>query len=283
MRMTIAQEYVELLEKIAKSLEIPRIKEVFIPVPPSANLKSRKWNFGALELEDGSIGIVFVNLSPEIKKMYEKTDVSHYSEMDALELVRKFTSPSEWEKTLGLAAINAISQHFLKEVHYQFDFTTNSLGLLNLRSGDTVGMVGFFPPLIKQINEQSIKLIVIEKKEHLVRKKETWEVTLDPSRLLECNKILCTSTTVLNDTIDEILRFSSAAEKFSIIGPTAGFLPDPLFNRGVDVVGGTYIDNPDLFMRLIKSGERWGPSTRKYCIVKGTYEGFESIPRTLNS
>ena len=69
-------------------------------------------------------------------------------------------------------------------------------------------------------------LIVIEKKANLVQKTNNWEVTLDPAQLEKCNKVLITSTTILNESIDDILKFCSQAEKISIIGPTAGFFPD---------------------------------------------------------
>ncbi len=276
--MTIAKDFVNLVKEISNYLKIPSIKEIFIP--PSTS-KSKKANFGAILLEDGSIGIVYIKLNPGIREIGDTYDLSKYIGVNALVLANEFNSSSEFEKTLGMAAINAISQFFFKKTQFNFDFTTDSLGLLNLKSGDIVGMIGFFPPLVQQIERLSLKLIIIEKNPNLLKKSEKWEVSLDPSKLSECNKILCTSTTILNDSIDDILKHINKAEKFSVIGPTAGFLPDPLFDRGVNVVGGTYIHDSNLFMKLIKNNEGWGPSTKKYCITKESYKDFNTFLKTL--
>lgn len=197
--------------------------------------------------------------------------------MSPLDLVEFFKSEDIFLRTIGFGVINAASQHVFNKVNFQLDFTTDSLGLLNLNSNDHVGMVGFFPPLVKQIQDLKIPLVIIEKKEQLVKKTDQWEVTLDPSALKKCNKVLCTSTTVLNESIDDILRNCSHAEKISIIGPTAGFIPDPLFTRGVDVIGGAHVENPKLFMELIKNGKQWGASTKKYCINKELYTDYTDL------
>jgi len=96
-------------------------------------------------------------------------------------------------------------------------------------------------------------------------------VTELTTKLSKCNKILCTSTTILNNSLDEILAHCSPDAFISIIGPTAGYFPDPLFARGVDVVGGRVVKNGALFLQLIAEGKRWGDATRKTCFQKGTY------------
>ena len=275
--MTIANEFIEIIKQISNNIEIPLIKEIHLPIPIYKDKNSHKSNFGAIKLEDGTIGVVYVSLLPKVKEIGETTDLTQFAKMNPVDLAIKFGSSDLFEKTLGLGAINAISQHIFKQSNFSFDFTTDSLGLLNLNKRDKPGMVGFFPPLVAQIKNMGIQLIIIEKKAQLVKKTNNWEVTLDPTRLTTCNKVLITSTTVLNESIDEILRYCSQAEKISIIGPTAGFFPDPLFSRGVNIVGGTYIHDPNLFMELISENKRWGPSTKKYCIQKNSYPGITSL------
>jgi uncharacterized protein (DUF4213/DUF364 family) len=281
--MSISSNFIELVEHLSDTIEIPLIESVFFPKKSRANhIKSRKDNFGAIKLADGSIGIVFIALSPGVREKGAEIKPNEYYMTHPVELAKNFGSSDLFERTLGLGAINAISQFVFRKSDFQFDFTTDSLGLLQLNNDDKIGMVGFFPPLVKQIERKSIPLIVIEKKEHLVRKTENWEVTLDSDRLKECNKVLITSTTVLNNTVDDILIKCSEAERISLIGPTAGFLPDPLFNRNVQVVGSTYIHNSKLFMELVSKNERWGPSTKKYCIQKQNYGGYLSLIENLD-
>ncbi|MBW2635814.1 MAG: hypothetical protein JRE14_17240 [Deltaproteobacteria bacterium] len=47
--------------------------------------------------------------------------------------------------------------------------------------------------------------------------------------------------------MDQILAHCSPDAFVSIIGPTAGYFPDPLFFRGVDVVGGRVVKNGALY------------------------------------
>lgn len=282
--MLINKDFIDIISQISKKITLPSIKTVFIPSNnPETGKHSKKSNFGAIELEEGTIGVFFVSLSPEMKNIAMKTDFTQLNGTNPITLANKFGSSDIFEKTLGFGAINAISQYIFKESNFCFDFTTDSLGLLDLNRSDTPGMVGFFPPLVSYIEKLGLPLIIIEKKANLVQKTNDWEVTLDPTRLKTCNKILITSTTVLNETLDEILRFCSQAEKISIIGPTAGFLPDPLFSRGVNIVGGTYIHDPNLFMELISKNKRWGPSTKKYCIQKNNYPGISYLLNTIKN
>ncbi len=276
--MTIASEFLEIIQKISRKITLPSIQDIFFPkITTKDELTSKKTNFGAIRLTDGSIGVVYLGLSPEVKELGSNMDKFEYINTNPIDLAQKFESSNNFEKTLGLGAINAISQYIFRHSKFPFDITTDSLGLLNIKQGDSPGMVGFFQPLISHLKKMGIKVIIIEKKKHLVKKTENWEVTLDPSRLTECNKILITSTTVLNESIDEILKFCSQAEKISMIGPTAGFLPDPLFKRGLNIVGGSFISNSNLFMDLIQKQERWGPATKKYCIQQNTYPGYTSL------
>jgi len=276
--MSITSDYLEIIQQISKKITIPPIQDIYFPkVAIKGELSSKKTNFGAIRLTDGSIGVVFLGLSPEIKEIVSNLDKSEFINKNPIDLAKKFGSSNIFEKTLGLGAFNAISQYIFRHSKFQLDTTTDSLGLLNLKRDDKPGMVGFFPPLVNHIKKMGIQLIIIEKKASFVKKTENWEVTLDPSRLEACNKILITSTTVLNQSIDEILKFCSNAEKISMIGPTAGFLPDPLFKRKLDIVGGTLISDSNLFMELIQKKERWGPSTKKYCIQSNDYHGYNSL------
>ena len=275
--MKIADDFISIMERVSKEIELPNISEILIPESFLNNGDFKKSNFGAIKLSDGTIGLIYLSLDPNFIQYAKNTDLLKFKGMNSYDLARNFKSSEVFLKTLGLGTINAISQHIFKRSNYKFDLTTDSLGLLNLNENDCVGMVGFFPPLVEQIERLNIPLTIIEKRESLVKKTEKWEVTLDGKCLKDCNKILITSTTILNETIDEILSYCVSAEKTSIIGPTAGFFPDPLFERGVDVVGGTYVEDSNMFSDLFLHNKRWSPATKKYCIKKKDYMGYEAL------
>ncbi|TFF94616.1 MAG: hypothetical protein EU544_04255 [Promethearchaeota archaeon] len=275
--MTIVNDYITLVEAISEKIEIPLIKQLVVPLEENASETDKKANFAAVVLEDNSVGIIFISLDPEVKETIQQVDPGTYQNQDPTVLAQDYRSRDLTEKTIGLGCINAISQFVYRKANFNFDITTDSLGLLNIEMGDVVGMVGFFPPLVKMIERKGTRLIVVEKKVHKIKSGKNWTVTLDPSQLEACNKVLITATTVLNDSIDDILQHCSNAEMRSLIGPTAGFLPDPLFKRGVDVVGGSFVVNPDLLVSRIRNNIRWGDSAEKFTIEKADYPGFEII------
>jgi len=132
-------------------------------------------------------------------------------------------------------------------------------------------MVGLFRPLIKTIEKAGAELIIIEKNELLIKKFPHLPITLDLTKLSNCNKILCTSTTILNNSLDEILGHCLPDTFISIIGPTAGYFPDPLFARNIDVVGGRVVKDGELLLQLLAERKRWGDATQKICFRKETY------------
>jgi uncharacterized protein (DUF4213/DUF364 family) len=272
--VSISSDYIKIIESISDRLSIPRIKDIIVPNKQSDQSIS---NFAAVALEDDTIGIIFINLTHDVKEMFFNLNSKNYKGIQASDLANMFESKDLFSKSLGLGGINAISQFLFKQSEFNYKHVSDSLGLLEIDQQDTVGMVGFFPPLVKHIERMGNKLIVIERKKDLLKVGLNWKVTLDPSELEYCNKILITSTTVLNETIDEILRFCKDADKISMIGPTAGFLPDPLFKRGIDILGGTQVIDSRLLLHSIKNNIKWAGSAKKYIIRKINYEGFERL------
>ena len=170
-----------------------------------------------------------------------------------------------------MASINAICQHVMKETNCPVDSVTDSLGLLAVSEGDRIGMVGLFSGLINKIRKAGAYLVIIEKNDRLIQKYSDLPITSDATKLRTCNKILSTSTVILNNSLGEILAHCSPDAFISIIGPTAGYFPDPLFARGVDVVGGRVVDNSELLLKRLAERSRWGDATQRTCFQKETY------------
>jgi len=190
------------------------------------------------------------------------------------ELAIEFGSEETVREMISLAAINAICQHVMRATDFPVDHATDSLGLITVSPGDKIGMVGLFSSIVKKIKKVGAGLVVIEKKEILIQKFSDLPIILDPSKLATCNKILCTSTTILNNSLDDILVHCSPDAFVSIIGPTAGYFPDPLFARGVDVVGGRVVKNGAKFLQKLVERKRWGETTQRTCFQKATYTGI---------
>ncbi len=271
--MSLKDEFKKMVTGLTTKFALPPISNIFFP-PFYKGGQPKDAQFMAICLEGGAAGVSFVLLSDEKMEEYIALRPSDFVEKNPRGFALEFGNDDPLKEMISLAAINAICQHVMRETNFAVDHATDSLGLLSVSAGDRVGMVGLFFGLIKTIKKANAELVVIEKNEQLIQKYPNLPITLDATKLSTCNKILCTSTTILNNSLDEILAHCSPDAFVSIIGPTAGYFPDPLFVRGVDVVGGRIVKNGELFLQLIAERKRWGDATQRTCFQKETYAGI---------
>ncbi len=271
--MSLKDEFRKMVTELTTKFALPLIANIFFP-PFYKGGQSKDAQFMAISLEGGAVGVSFVLLSDEKMEEYTALQPLDFVEKNPRVFALEFGNDDPIKEMISLAAINAICQHVMREINFAVDSATDSLGMLSVSAGDRVGMVGLFFGLIETIKKAGAELVVIEKKEQLIQKFPNLPITMDATKLSTCNKILCTSTTILNNSLDEILAHCSPDAFVSIIGPTAGYFPDPLFARGVDVVGGRVVKNGALFLQLLAERERWGDATQRTCFRKETYAGI---------
>jgi len=118
-----------------------------------------------------------------------------------------------------MAAINALSRCIFDRIGYVAPDSADSIGELDPRAGDRVGMIGLFGPLLGRCTEAGARVTVIELREDLVGEHDGYRVTLDAAELASCNKVLCTSSVLLNGTADRILGHCTGAERLAITAP----------------------------------------------------------------
>jgi len=268
--MSLKDEFRKMITELSSKFTFPPISNVFFP-PFHKGGQPKDAHFMAISLESGAAGISFVLLPDEKMEQYNTLKQLDFTGKDPQEFALEFGNEDPIKEMISLAAINAICQHVMRETSFEVESAIDSLGLLSVSAGDKIGMVGLFLGLVKTIRNAGAGLIIIEKNEQLIKKYPNLPITLDATKLRSCDKILCTSTTILNNSLDEILTHCSPDAFISIVGPTAGYFPDPLFARGVDVVGGRVVKNGAQFLQLLAEGKHWGDATQRTCFQKETY------------
>jgi uncharacterized protein (DUF4213/DUF364 family) len=273
--LSIASDLVHIAAAVARRVDLPVVRHIYIPDPtPQPEMKAA---FGLVVLADNSTGFFYVGLDNTRERLKAAINPRHFIGSNAMELATWFDSDNDLRKPLGLGAINAISQHLFRLAGYRLEPAANSTGVLACAPTGHVGMVGWFPSLVERLRRRGVPLTVIEKKPELVQAAEHFEVTLDPAALGACTTVLCTASTLLNDTLDTILAHCHAADHIAVIGPTAGCLPDPLFARGVDLVGGAVVKDPATLLHRVQHNHPWGDAVEKYSIQKTTYPGVATL------
>lgn len=246
----------------------PRVRALHLPPLPWNG--SKDGEFGALELDDGTLGLGYVLLGDTLAQLAGTAAAgaaSPWAGADALTLAGQWRSADPAERAIGLAAVNALSRHLMDRAGFAPAPATDSIAGLAPQAGEHIGMVGYFPPLVKQVTAQGARLTVLELRADLAGPREGCTVTLDPQALSSCVKVLSTSTVLMNHTLDPVLAHCQAARAIALIGPSAGGLPDVLFARGVTAVGGSWVTDNAGVINALRSGTPWSGHARKFLLT----------------
>lgn len=272
---SIATELIALLEGFTTRTPLPRVRALHLPRPET--LDTRRGEFCALELEDGTLGLAFVLLGDTWSQLGARNLQAALAGADTLQLARGYAREDAVGRTLGMAAINAASRCAFDRIGYVAPASSDSIGELDPHAGDHIGMVGLFGPLLGRCTAAGARVTVIELREDLVGAHDGYRVSLDPAELAACNKVMCTSSILLNGTADRILGHCAGAARLAMIGPGAGCLPDPLFRRGVTLFGGSWITDSRAVVDALRAGEPWSAHARKYAIRRNEYPGLTGL------
>jgi uncharacterized protein (DUF4213/DUF364 family) len=271
----VATRFVELAERIVARLGSPRVRALHLPPRQAADAKDAE--FCAIELEDGSIGFSYVRLDDTEASLRAHPAADRVSGVEAVALARAYAGDEPVAKAIGLAAINALSQHLFSRARWQPPPAGDSLGEIEPAPGEHVGMVGLFRPLIPRVHAAGARLTVLEIRPELAGEHGQYRVTLDPADLASCDKVVSTCTVLLNDSLDAVLAACRNARHVAIVGPTAGCIPDPLFERGVGSVGGRRVADAPRFREAFVAGGKWGAAAPKYVIAPRDYPGVDRL------
>jgi uncharacterized protein (DUF4213/DUF364 family) len=273
--ISFATEYFSQLAAIADQSPLPRVRALHLP--PMQPVQGHKGEFCAIELADGSLGLSYVRLDDTLAQLHDGTTAIGLAGADALEVARRFVTDHGSRKTIGFATANAISRCLFDRAGFRPSDSSDSIGQMNPQQGESIGMIGFFRPLLRRVLESGAHLTIVELKADLVGDRHGYRITLDAKELATCSKVISTSTLLLNDTLDQMLAHCRNARWFAMIGPGAGCLPDALFDRGVTLLGGSWIKDREGFIAALTSGISHSDFTSKYALTTDGYPGWREL------
>jgi len=259
---------------IGKKNAVPSIQS--FEISPAANPDRRRNNFAYLRLSDGSIGLTYVALGQELDDLNIELPRLSLNGQSPIVLAERYKSTNGWERALGLAAINALGQHLLSR-HAPLAEMPANIDQLASQPGERIGMVGYFGRVIEPLREMGVAVTVVELDESLLRNESGLEVTLDASRLQGCAQVIITGTTLLNNSLEQLLEHCSGAREIYLLGPSASCLPDVLFAAGITCIGGFRVTKPDLFAQRWLQGGRWRDAGQRYRLTRDSYAGLDHL------
>lgn len=149
------------------------------------------------------------------------------------------------EKALGLATANAVLHP--ADIKDERD----SLSIMKLTPADRVAMVGLFTPMVPKVEASGAKLSIIERdptRMAVLDKKETDMI------LKECTVAIITATTLLNDTLEEILNSLGNPRHVAILGPSTPLCAEIFQGTPITHLGGAAIQDMNKVMQIISDG-----------------------------
>lgn len=273
--MSYVDESLTLLRQFADRAPLPRVRALHLPPPPPPG--GLRGEFCALELDDGSLGLSYVLLGDTWAQLTAHAHRHLHAGDDPLAIAQGYASADTLVRTLGFAAVNAITRCLFDRAGFVPPASGDSLGALDPQPGETIGMVGHFTPLLPRLQARGAKLVILELRADLVGEHDGIRVTLDPAELRGCDKILATGTLLLNHTLEPVLAACAHARRFVLVGPSVGGPPDPLFARGVTLLGGSWVTDAAAYREALVAGQPSGEAVRKFALARVDWPGWPAL------
>ncbi len=184
----------------------------------------------------------------------------HFVGKKVSEIINFSLDPNVLKSAIGIATLNALS-HWVIESGNQKESVPikdrDGYDLLNIQPHETVSLVGAFHPYIRRLKSAGNPFYIIEKNRHALRPDEMKHFRPESemkTAIANSQVILLTGTTIVNQTVDHILSWINNGKRTAIVGPTASLIPDAFYKRGVTVMAGIHIFNPDRMLEILKQG-----------------------------
>jgi uncharacterized protein len=178
----------------------------------------------------------------------------------AFDLAREALGENGIRRAIGIAAMNALADTcWRRRPHPETELRVgiDAFDATEIRTGDKVVVVGAFVPFLRELKRRRQSYLVLEQDPATLKADELpffrpaeQAVAVVP----EADVLLITGTTLINDTLEELLALARPTARVTMVGPTVSLLPDGFLRRGADILGTVQIDDPDAFLDILAQG-----------------------------
>lgn len=167
---------------------------------------------------------------------------------------------SPLRRVLAIAVLSALCQSARKlapPTGYTFRRGVDALDAIDVPRNAHVVIVGAFVPVIKAMKARGQSFRILEKDPATLKADEMpffAPAEQAPVEVPKADVLFVTGTTLINDTLEPILAAAKPGATIVVVGPTASVSPEPFFRRGVSLVGGVDVTDPDLLLDLLAEG-----------------------------
>jgi uncharacterized protein (DUF4213/DUF364 family) len=201
----------------------------------------------------------------------------------ALDLAREALSDHGIRRAVGIAVMNALADTcWSRRPHPETELRlgVDAFDATEMRPGETVVVVGAFVPFLRELKRRRQPYLVLEQDPNTLKPEELpfFRPAEQATTVLpEADVLLITGTTLINDTLEQLLAWAKPSARVTMVGPTVSLLPDAFLRRGADILGTVRITAPDDFLDMLAEGGSGyhflGRSAQKLVLVKRSAVG----------
>jgi hypothetical protein len=165
----------------------------------------------------------------------------------AAELLHWLDSDSPIESSLGLATANALAN-----VMPPSGLEGDVMRAVEFLPSDRVVMIGLFSPLVEAIRERVSEMEIFE--ENLEMSDNLRPASEAVTRLPLCNVAVITSTTIINNTVDRLLKAAARCRETILLGSSTPLVPSAFEGTPVTLLSGITVKDPAGILRVVSEG-----------------------------
>ena len=204
----------------------------------------------------------------------------------AFALAREALGANGIGRGLGIAALNALSDTcWRRRPHPEAELRVgvDAFDAAEIRPADKVVVVGAFVPFLRALKQRRQPFLVLEQNPAALKADELpFFRPADEAHTVipEADVVLITGSTLVNETLEDLLDLTRPAARVIVVGPTVGLLPGAFLRHGADVLGSVRITEPDAFLDVLAEGggapDFLGRSAQKVVLVRRSVRDAEA-------
>jgi len=203
--------------------------------------------YTAVATSDGGIGIAYTYFADK-KSCMVLNEAIDYEGRWANALLKKIKSKSTIERSMALALVNALNYEAALKLP-QDKNNTILLKHFDIQPDTNVAMVGYFGPMVDRFKEKNIPLEILDTSRGLGNRQDFYQKLGSWADVL-----LLTSTSILNNTAEEILAHNHEKVKTAMLGPSTPMVAKVFEHLPVQMLAGTVPIKKDNILKAIRHG-----------------------------
>ncbi len=226
-----------------------KLYDLFVSKARKVNIEILCLGLGytAVTLSDGGIGLSYTQFENKSSCMLLNRHVD-YEGQPALQLLEKIKSDHPLERSMALALVNALN--YKDALEYPEDKKNKiMLDRLKIGQGSRIAMVGFIGPLVELLGQKKAEVDVLDSSRGMGEKKEFYA-----GLGKWADALLLTSTSILNNTTEEILQNVAPEVKTIMLGPSTPMVAKAFEHLPVHMLAGTVPIEQEKVLKAIRHG-----------------------------